>query len=314
MSDFLHPRYWPTWLGLAALRLLVLLPLHVQIDFAQKCGHLLYYLLKRRRHITEVNIQVCFPHLSATEQKALVKQIFANNAAAVVEAAVSWWWDQRKLASLVSFKNFELLEQAQAEGNGVLLVGGHFTSIEISSRLLSTRKSFAATYRKQKNALMDHVIKSNRHKFVDEVIERKQTRRMLKALKNGHILWYAPDQDYGRNYSVFVPFFGVPAATITATSKLIRFNDSALVFIAFHRRADNKGYELVFSRPKSFKEYPSGDDETDAITFNTELEKAIKKDPAQYMWAHRRFKSQPDGNREFYNTGYKEFLAQREQN
>lgn len=310
MAEFFHPRYWFTWLGLLALRLLTLLPLQHQIRVADVCGRLLYYLLRRRRHITTVNIQVCFPHLSVTEQTRLVKAVFANTAAAMLEGASSWWWSSEKIQGLATFENMELLEAAEAKGKGVLLVGGHFTSVEIVSRLLAERKTFAATYRRQKNQLMDHMIKKHREAADLQMIEREETRQMLKALKKGKILWYAPDHDYGINYSVFVPFFGVPAATITATSKLVKFNNSELIFASFHRNPDNRSYKIVFSQPQSFKDYPSGDDETDAITINTQLEAAIRTDISQYMWAHRRFKSRPNGKRDFYEQGYKEYLAQ----
>lgn len=287
-----HPAYWPTWLGIGLLRLSVALPQPGRLALGRALGALLYRLAGARRHITEVNIGLCFPELAAAARQQRVRETFAANATGLLETALAWWASDRALAPLLRIEGMAHLEAAQARGRGVLLLGAHFTTLDLAGRLLALSTDFDVIYRRAKNPVMDRIIRRNREQFFGHVIERGDIRQILRCLKAGRTVWYAPDQDYGRRHSVFAPFFGVSAATITATARLARMNGSPVLFMGYYREADGH-YRLVIEPPLSG--FPSGDDAADAATVNRVLEAAIRRQPAQYMWVHRRFKTRPAG-------------------
>jgi KDO2-lipid IV(A) lauroyltransferase len=187
----------------------------------------------------------------------------------------------------------ENLETAVAKRKGVLLLCAHFTTLEFGGFLFNLNGRMDVTYRPNNNLLFDAAMYNGRIRHHTAVLDRKDIRGAMRSLKQGHILWYAPDQDYGAKHSVFVPFFGNQAATITATSRFAAFNDSEVVFYSHYRNADNSGYHLDFS--PALKNYPTGDKERDAIIINKIIEEAIRKQPDQYLWLHKRFKTQEAG-------------------
>lgn len=296
--DMFHPKYWGTWLLMAFLRVLVLLPLSVQL-FVGKCiGLLLHSVALKRRHITRVNIDLCFPELSTQERKVLVKDIFVENARGFIETAFSWWCSDRRFKRLYEIHGLDILAEASGKGRGVLLLGIHATTLDLGGRIASHHMDVDVTYRRHSNPVVEYFLRKMREVRFKHVIERKEMRRALKSLKQGRTVWYASDQDYGRKNSVFVPFFGVTAATISATSKLLNFNNSAILLSSYYRKADNSGYVFEISNP--LPQLPTGDELEDAKAVNLALEAVIRKHPAQYMWTHRRFKTQPDGKYKLY--------------
>lgn len=297
-KHFFSPRYWPTWAGLGILYLISLLPYAMQIKLGTSTGNLMYRLFKKRRHITEVNIRLCFPEITPAEQQRLVRNIFQNNAIGMFETSISWWQSDQFLSMPVTLKGKQYLDDALSHNKGVILLGAHFSTLDMGGRLLARFYKVNAMYRKHNNPLMDFVIKREREKHLAHTIERKNLRGVLKALRNNEIVWYAPDQDFGLKHSVYAPFFNVPAATITATSRLVKLNNSPILMFTHHRCHDNSGYELeLFPIIEGF---PCGDDTQDATRINQELEKGILKDPGQYMWVHRRFKTHPEGKNFVY--------------
>ena len=177
-------------------------------------------------------------------------------------------------------------------GRGVLLVGGHYSTLELGGTLLSLFHPMNVTYRAHKNPLIEAVMTNSRAKHFARVIEREDVRQAMRSLKDGDTLWFAPDQDYGARHSVFVPFFGVEAATITATSRFARMNNSPALMFSHTRNPAGSGYTLSIG--PVLEGFPSGDDEVDARRINAELESRIRQYPEQYLWLHRRFKTQRD--------------------
>jgi KDO2-lipid IV(A) lauroyltransferase len=154
-------------------------------------------------------------------------------------------------------------------------------------------------YRALKNPLLDLVMRNSRRKFCAEVIERSDMRSVVRFLKKDGIMWFAPDQDYGRKQSVFAPFFGIEAATITMLPRLCKINQSAVLILSHHRKPNGKGYLVTIS--EALSDFPSGDDRQDAATINSELEQRIRQYPLQYMWLHKRFKTRPEGQDSLYS-------------
>jgi KDO2-lipid IV(A) lauroyltransferase len=287
------PQVWGTWLIVAIAWLLARLPLRMLVGLGRMLGWAAYHLARSRRHIALVNVRLCFPELDDGAQKALVRQTFRHVAVGALEVTVTWLNPGRDLSQRITLQGVEHLRQAQALGRGVVLIGGHFTAIDIVSQAVVAAVDLDVMYRENKNPVWEWLQLQGRRHYFGAVIERSDTRQTLRRLKAGQTIWYAPDQDYGAKHSVFAPFFGVPTATITATSRLARFNDSPVLFMTTFRDLDTLTWTVTFYPP--LEDFPSGDDVADATLMNEVLEDAIRQHPEQYLWIHRRFKTRPDG-------------------
>ncbi len=261
-------------------------------------GHLAYLLARRRRRICEVNLRLCFPELDAGARKRLTRRTFLANGIGLMEVAISWYRNPEDFRFRVRIEGLENLRRAVAKGRGVLLVAAHFSTLEIGGFLLSLFHPMAATYRAHENPLFDAVMFNRRRRLYPRVIERRDVRGTLRCLRDGFAVWYAPDQDYGPRRAVFAPFFGVEAATITATSRYAGSNASPVLFFSHYRNADNSGYHLRLS--PELADFPSGDENEDAIRINRMVEEAVREQPDQYLWLHRRFKTRPAGKPDLY--------------
>ena len=291
LTQFLAPKYWPTWIGLGLLRLINLLPFNTQLKVGALLGKVIYRIAKSRRHVAEVNIKLCFPELNKKEQARLVKDVFINNGIGIIETAMAWWSDREPFRQRVTLEGREHLDAALQQGRGVILLGAHFSTLDLGGLLFSLYYPLNTMYRPHNNPLMEHFIQQGRLRSIDKLIDRSDFRTLIRALKANEIVWYAPDQDFGPKHSVYAPFFGVEAATVTATSRIAKMNDSPVVMLTHHRRLDGN-YKLVLH--PAVEGFPCESDEASATRINTELEKGIRKDPTQYMWVHRRFKTHPN--------------------
>lgn len=298
--SFLHPRFWLLWLGLGLLWLVVQLPYRILLLLGRGLGVLMYRAARSRRRIARRNLQLCFPELNEKERERLLRANFASNGIAFFEMAMSWWWSKPRLRRLARIEGLEHLRQAQDEGQGVILMALHFTTLEIGAALLSQCHTIDGMYREHKNPVFDFVQRRGRerHNRDASAIEREDVRAMIKVLRAGRAIWYAPDQDYGRKQSLFVPWFGVNAATVTATTKFARLGKARVVPYTQERLADGSGYRLVIHAPLS--DFPGESEEADCRRINDWIEDAVRQQPEQYLWAHRRFKTRPVGEPSLY--------------
>lgn len=243
---------------------------------------------------------MCFPEKSAKERKRLLKENFASTGIAFFEMAMSWWWPKPRLARLAHVEGLEHLRQAHLEGKGVILMALHFTTLEIGAALLGQKHTIDGMYREHGNPLFDFIQRRGRerHNLDSLAVERDDVRGMLKLLRAGRAIWYAPDQDYGAKQSIFVPLFGIQAATVTATSKFARLGKALVVPFTQERLADGSGYRLVIHAPLS--DFPGETDEIDCLRINQWVEASVRACPEQYLWTHRRFKSRPPGEPKLY--------------
>ncbi len=278
--------------------LLVQLPFRWQLGLGHYLGKVLYRLAAKRRNIAARNIALCFPELSAAEQEMLVRDNIESTAIALFETGMAWFWPHSRLRKLFNISGLEHIEAA--EGQGVLLMAFHFTTLDIGGAFVCMSMSIDAMYRPHKNPVYDYVQRKGRerHSAATDVVTRDDVREMLRRLKAGRTIWYAPDQDYGKGHSVFVPFFGIPAATVTATAKFARLGKAKVIPFAQYRRADGSGYDVEIYPP--WEDFPSGDETADAARINVTAEQLIRPHPEQYLWSHRRFKSRPDGETSLY--------------
>ncbi|MCZ4323277.1 lipid A biosynthesis lauroyl acyltransferase [Pseudomonas anguilliseptica] len=295
---FLHPRFWLLWLGLGLLWLVAQLPYKVLLWMGRCLGRVMYRLASSRRKIAARNLELCFPQMPAAEREALLKENFASTGITFFEMAIAWWWPAERLRRLGSIEGLEHLRQAEAGGQGVILMALHFTTLEMGGGLLGMAQNMYGMYRPHKNPLFDYMQRRGREQRLLGVIGRDDVRGMLKLLRAGGVVWYAPDQDYGAQRSVFVPLFGVPAATVTATSKFARMGRAQVIPFTQQRLPDGQGYRLVIHPPLA--DFPTDSEEADCLRVNQWIEQAISACPEQYLWAHRRFKTRPEGEPKLY--------------
>jgi KDO2-lipid IV(A) lauroyltransferase len=298
-----HPVYWPTHLGLFFVWLINKLPLSLQRSLGALFGRVLYYVAPDRRHVAKTNIRMCFPELSAAEQAALVKSIFKEQGIALIESGMAWWPQPERLIPLGEVIGFEHVQKAQQEGKGILFLSAHFTSLDITGGILAQHMKYDGMYRKNNNPVIEKLSKQGREQFFEELIEKRDIRKLVKRLREGKAVWYAPDQDLGMKLSVYAPFFGVQAATITATARIAKMSGCAVIPLSM-RRSDEGRYIIEMQPP--LEDFPTGDDVADATRVNEVVEGMIRKSPAQYMWVHRRFKSHPEGKGYLYKEMGKE--------
>lgn len=292
-STHFHPRYWPTWLGIVAIWALSWLPISLLLALGSGLGWLAGKLLRGRRRVVRVNLELCFPEFDAKTRERHVDAHFRALGAGLFEAAIAWFspdWRLRPRGEVVGLEN---LQAAQADGSGVLLLTGHFTTLEIGARYLCLDGvKFHAMYRPYNNAVFDYFM----HRWREgrsglPALPRDDLRVLVKALRNGKAIWYAPDQSLDQRISVFAPFFGVPVGTITATARLAQMG-RAKVVPYFPERVGGR-YRVVIG--KALEDFPAGDELADAMRVNQALEAGIRRAPAQYFWIHRRFKRVPPG-------------------
>jgi KDO2-lipid IV(A) lauroyltransferase len=279
------------WLGIALLRLAARLPWTLQRALGAGIGALAYRLAGSRRRAAATNLALCFPRMPHAEREALLRATFRDFGIGLFEFARAWWGSIDPIRRDVRIEGLEHLQALQARGRGVLLVSGHFMTLEICGRLLCDHVPLAGMYRRYRDPVMEWAVRRGRLRYAAAMFANEDIRPAMRHLKQGGFLWYAPDQDMRGKDTVFAPFFGVPAATITATHQFARLTGCAVVPF-FHRREGGR-YVLRIAPP--LDEFPSKDATADSARVNAAIEAMVREAPSQYLWIHRRFKRRPEG-------------------
>lgn len=296
--QWLHPRYWPAWLVCLLALILAWLPWPLQRRLGAGLGWLAYRLVKPRVEDTRINLQLCFPELADDAREAMVRAVFRDGGIGVIETLNAWFLPTAWHRPRIQASGVEHVLEAARQGRGVIILGAHYSALDLNGAAASLYFPLQTVYRPQNNPVLDWLIRSRRRPIYSGQIDHADMRSLFKALKAGEIVWTSVDQDFGLRQGVMAPFFGHPAATLTATSRMARINQSPVIFVHFMRNPDQRSYTMLFTPP--LENYPSGDDLTDAIRLNQELEQLIRRAPTQYMWFHRRFKSRPKGEQSPY--------------
>ncbi len=297
-KQFCHPKYWGIWVFISVLYILAWLPWWLQLRIGKALGKALYIFARSRRHIVKTNVQVCFPQLHPIEQVFLIKRIFEANGIGLIETAIAWFKPMSKYRNKVEFKGLEHLKKSQLEGKGAILAGAHFTMLDLAGALSSLFIDLNVTYRPLNNTLLNETMMQGRQKFCTNAIDKKNIRGFVKVLKSGGILWYAPDQDYGPKHAAFTTFFGVPCANITTLTWLAKTGKADVLPFSYFRNGSNNCWVITIHPPLDI---PSGNPQRDARYYNAWLESVLTNCPEQYLWLHKRFKTQPTSlERPFY--------------
>jgi len=295
-NEFIHPKFFPTWILILLMRAGVFIPFKTQVFIGKVIGRLLYPFLHKFRSTAYSNISHCFPDKKQTQVNLLVKRHFEAIGISFFETANAYYGSDHKISKLLTISNEQLFKDALKEEGGLILLCSHFMPLMLGSRALLLNHTIANIYRPQNNKLFDRIMVKGYKKNGAVMIKSTDTRSIIKAINNSLPIWYAPDQDLGKNNSVFAPFFGIQTATASATSRLAKNNNTRVIPYSFVRT--KSGYSMSFEKPIS--NYPSNDPVQDATVVNKILEKQIKKSPEQYLWVHRRFKTRPNDEKNFY--------------
>ena len=278
------------------MRIGVFIPFNFQVLIGKTIGKLLYPFMHRLRSTAYSNISHCFPDKKQNQVNLLVKRHFEAIGVSFFETANAYYGSDKKIRKLLTINNENFFHDALKEEGGIILLCSHFMPLMLGSRALLINHTIANIYRPQNNKLFDRIMVKGYKKNGAVMIKSTDTRSIIKAINNSLPIWYAPDQDLGKNNSVFAPFFGIQTATASATARLAKNNNTRVIPYSFIRT--KKGYTMSFEKP--IANYPSNDPIQDATIVNQILEKQIVKSPEQYLWIHRRFKTRPNDEKNFY--------------
>lgn len=289
LLPLLRPRYWPTWLAIGTLRVLVLLPYPVLGFLGRALGSLAVRLPLPFVRIARTNLGICMPELLEPQREALLKEHFKSLGLGIFETAIAWWGSKPRVARLTQLDGVEHLRTALERGRGAILLSAHFTTLEIGGRVLcdGLPGNVNIMYRPTNNAVLERFLMRNRSHRAKRAIPRDDVRTLITSLKNNEPVWYAPDQAYRKKGAEMVPFFGIPAATNTATSRLARMTGAAVLPYFQERLLDGRYRMVIYPMLENF---PSDDPVADARRFNALIEVQVRRVPDQYLWIHRRFK------------------------
>jgi KDO2-lipid IV(A) lauroyltransferase len=299
--SLIAPKYWLTWIGLGVLKATTWLPHSLRMAFGAGLGRLFLALGKRRRNIARINLELCFPELDPTTREEWLRAHFQSMGKGLLEFGFAWWGPADVLKNQCRLEGKAHLLKALGQGKGVILFAAHFTGLELGGSFMGLHApevTFNAMYRPNENPLLDRTVYSRRSRFGINFIPRDDVRSMLRALQRGEVVWYAGDQNYGLKNSVFAEFFGIPAATNTALSRLAAKTGAQVLPFFPYRLSDDSGYVIEIAPP--LEAFPSDDPALDATRLNGIIETWVRRAPDQYFWSHRRFKDRPDGEARFY--------------
>jgi KDO2-lipid IV(A) lauroyltransferase len=291
LAPFKGPRYWPTWLLLGFLHVAAWLPQRAQLLAGRGLGHLLARLKQREYRVARRNLELCFKDSSEADRQRLLDRHFEAVGHSFVEMGIGWFTPLDRLLKRVTISGREHLDAALAGGKGALLFAAHFTTLEVGVAVLEALvERCSCMYRPQRNAMMDMMIRRGRHRFAKEQIPRDNVRALLRNLRDNYAVVYLPDQTYLGKQSEVLPFFGEPAVTNTATSKLAAIS-GAVVLPYFFRRLPDGNYRVDIGPP--LRGFPSESTSRDTERLFGLLEDYIRRAPEQYLWLYKKFKARP---------------------
>jgi Kdo2-lipid IVA lauroyltransferase/acyltransferase len=276
--------------------LLHFFPLRVVSFAGSAIGALMYWVIAERREVIRVNLEKCFPGRAKRERERLARAHFRVFCRSFLERGILWWAPRERIERLVRIEGLENLKKASGP---VIVFAPHFVGLDATLSRLSLEFPVAMMYSRQKDPRLERLLYRGRTRFGGRMIPRQAgVREGLAAIESGALYYYLPDLDYGPKYSIFVPFFGVPAATVTGLSYIARETGAAVLPCVTRMLPAGAGY--VATIYPAWSGFPSGDDALDARRMLAFIEERVLEMPEQYYWLHKRFKTRPEGEQRFY--------------
>lgn len=289
----------PVRLAIGLLWLLRFLPLPALACVGAGLGRVAYHLVGARRGVCQTNLALCFPQMPERERVRLAKRAFAALGRSVIDHGVLWWSSRRRIERMVRVEGLDALLRLVDAGTPVILFAPHFVGLDAGATRLSMERPAVSMYSRQKDRLLDAMLRRLRKRFEPVTLLSRQegARGLVRHMQRGKPCYYLPDMDFGPRDSVFVPFFGVPAATITGLARLARLAGARVVPVV--TTMEPGGRYLTRIHPP-WEDFPTGDDAVDARRMNAFIEARVLEAPEQYHWLHKRFKTRPPGEARFY--------------
>lgn len=289
-----------TRIFLAFMWLLHWLPLPMQAAIGWLLGHLLYVLVVPRRRVLHTNLRLCFPELSASQRRHRARRVVVAVTRSMLERGLIWWAPEARIRKLIELHGLDKLRTLQAENRDIVILLPHFVGLDMAGTRLNLEQNLATMYSAQNNKLLEKMLLWGRTRFGKQTLISRQegVRPIVKAMRSGLPMGILPDMDFGPRDSVFVPFFGVQAATIPAVSRIARMTDAVVLPLVVHMKPWGQGYVAEFREP--WANFPTDDVLADTARMNAWIEAEVRLRPDQYYWVHKRFKTRPQGGAKLY--------------
>jgi len=299
LSNYLTPNFRPLWIAVGLLRLISSLPAPVIYLLGSGTGKLIYRFVPSRKHAARINLEQAYPDLNDHEIDSLNKKAFNSLGLSIFEMGIAWFAKSSDLQKRCKIEGQQHLDKAMALNKGAILLTGHFTTLEIGGRLIGTYvEKYNAVFKNAHDPLFNALMVHYRSKKGNELIETKNVRAIIRGIKSGHATWFGPDQDFADQDIVFTPFLGGTASTLTATAKIAKMTGAPVVPFYPVRLENGKGYKIIVL--PALDNFPSGDIEADSARVNKVIEDMVYSCPEQYLWSHKRFKTQADRSINIY--------------
>ncbi|HKQ30761.1 MAG TPA: lipid A biosynthesis acyltransferase [Burkholderiales bacterium] len=293
------PRYWSTWLSLGLLRVFAFAPLPVSRALGGALGFLMYAFNVKRRRVVRINLRLCFPDLGEDERERLVRRYYWLYGQSFTDVAHLAWSAKWRLRRMLHLRGIERYRELQQQGRTVILLMPHFVGLNFAGSMLAGEYPTFSIAKSMRNEVLDWYITRARQRFGGAVLTREQgLRPVVHALRQGQTFYYLPDEDLGAARSVFLPFFGIPAATLPTLGRLAELTDAVVIPTFVRLLGFARGYEVIFRPP--LERFPSGDELKDATHMNHVFEEAIRMMPEQYMWTLKVFRTRPNNEPSLY--------------
>jgi KDO2-lipid IV(A) lauroyltransferase len=276
------------------------LPLPILGRLGYALGWLFYFFMPYRRHITLTNLHLCFPHLNETEVKNIAKKHFQLYVRSILERAILWWGSKERLLKLIHIN--PAFPFKEVNKGPVIFLCPHFVNLDVAGTAMTLSTSICSVYTTQRNPIFNQILKKGRSRFNSPILLSRDEgiKPILRSLKEGHPFFMLPDMDFGLKNAEFIPFFNVPAATLTALSRIAHLANAKVIPIIPRYLPNYQGWEITFYPP--WEDFPSHDIIKDTQRMNTFIEERILEKTAEYFWTHRRFKTRPPGENNVYPT------------
>jgi Kdo2-lipid IVA lauroyltransferase/acyltransferase len=298
LNRYIAPKYWPAWIGLGLLRMVCRLPHSVALAAGRAVGRIAHLFATQRRAIVRRNLELCFPELTTAARHALAKAHFEALGISLIEMGLARWASDEHLAALMDAEGVDNVLDAVNAGKGVILLSAHFTTLEVCGRIMKLQlPPFDVVYRRSRDPFVTEFLRSGRERSAASTIEKRDIKSMVRSLRQGRPVWYAPDQSYNRKGAEVVPFFGVPCMHTTATTTLARLGNAVTIPFYTQRLPDGR-YVVRYEKP--LQDFPGDDAVADTRRYVATLENQIRKCPEQYFWLHRKFKNLPEPFPDYY--------------
>ncbi len=291
---YLHPRHAGTWLLFGFVWIASLLPRSFALATGRWIGGVFYRRNAKRREIARINIGMCFPDLDENQREAMVREHFSLYGCNVIDFGLSWWGSRRRLRKLVHLKGVEKIHGFHKQNRRVILIAPHTVGMDVGGIVLASQFSMTSMMKRAPDPLLNWMLTRRRSRFGGRMFMRDESLRpMIRAIRDGYLCYFIPDEDFGLEHSIFAPFFGVPSATLTVVGRMARLTNAVVIPVVTWLNPENGIYTIDIGDP--MEGFPSGDEQRDAVMLNEALEQRVRLAPSQYMWTLRWFKTRPGG-------------------